>query len=356
MSLPTRRSDFMSEEHTKKQQSCILFQSRNKSITLIDIPRSLEESQVLPGQFIDRRIRSGTTISAPLPIPEPKDVEARQMALPPAAALRELMTGAVVASALEELKSSYSGPLCLPRVAEEPTVPDVDKVSQETSRSHFIPDKSHYLHGSIEGFREEFMSTASTFNLIVLDPPWPNRSARRKKGGYTTAFSLEATHQLLSRIPVSSHLASDGYVAIWVTNKHNLTEMLTSPNGIFGLWGLEMISEWVWLKVTSTGEPIFDLNSYWRKPWERLLIARRKGSPSKGLEERRVLIAVPDVHSRKPNLRCLFDELLPPDPRCLEVFARNLTAGWWSWGDEILKYQSIDSWVASQSETPASSN
>ncbi len=58
------------------------------------------------------------------------------------------------------------------------------------------------------------------------------------------------------------------------------------------------------------------------------------------------LSAVPDVHSRKPNLRQLFDEILPPGYAALEVFARNLTAGWWSWGDDVLHFQHTSHWVS----------
>jgi N6-adenosine-specific RNA methylase IME4 len=51
------------------------------------------------------------------------------------------------------------------------------------------------------------------------------------------------------------------------------------------------------------------------------------------------------VHSRKPNLRGLFEELLPERYEALEVFARNLTAGWWAWGDEVLLFQKRECWV-----------
>jgi len=30
---------------------------------------------------------------------------------------------------------------------------------------------------------------------------------------------------------------------------------------------------------------------------------------------------------------------LPENPQCLELFARNLTPGWTSWGNEVLNFQ-----------------
>lgn len=64
--------------------------------------------------------------------------------------------------------------------------------------------------------------------------------------------------------------------------------------------------------------------------------------------KRRVVIAVPDLHSRKPCLKQLFEQILfgrqvesidEKTTPVLELFARYMVAGWMSWGDEALKYQ-----------------
>jgi N6-adenosine-specific RNA methylase IME4 len=221
-----------------------------------------------------------------------------------------------------------------------------------TIPGYFIPQNSVHLHGSIQDLRDQFLATAPVFDIIVLDPPWPNKSAKRKQtGGYATAAGgWRATRDLLSLVPVPTRLAPDGLVAVWVTNKHALVEMLTAPaGGVLDTWGLELVAEWIWLKVTAKGEPMVGVDSCWRKPWERLLIARRKGGSGSGrvrLEgARRVLIGVPDLHSRKPNLRPLLDDVLPSGYKALEVFARNLTAGWWGWGDEVLRFQELSHWA-----------
>ena len=155
---------------------------------------------------------------------------------------------------------------------------------------------------------------------------------------------MEEARDLLAQIPVAAHLKQDGLVAIWITNKAAVTDLLTSPRGMLAQWGLEPIGEWIWLKITSAGEPISDVGSAWRKPWERLLIARKTGSRTSLLSNRRVILGVPDVHSRKPSLRGLFEDILPRDYVGLEVFARNLTAGWWSWGNEVLFFQQGHHW------------
>lgn len=496
--------------------SSILFESLDKSVVVMDIPRSIEEAQVLPGKATDKRRRQRRLVSArpvekPWPTPEPRDGggDGITMSMSHSAAIAELMTLGTVRAALDTVRSSYAGPWCLPRVVlgdstgddggdgnsgneddggndrpekkrkrhlpsskteeegkedadldiavsssesvrkgqqippppsqqEQHTNAAVNASSPSTSNPSlppsltpqsppppqhqdrfFIPEQSHPLLGTISAQRSTFLATAPAFDLIVLDPPWPSRSARRKRknnhnhshnhnssspdsnSGYATVRDMQDARALLSQIPIAAHLKPDGLVAIWITNKAAVGDLLFAPStsrssGGSGvaisqpppapLWGdfLEPIGEWIWLKVTAgTGEPVVDPEARWRKPWERLVIARRRGSrvrlcgadsgsnnrsssssntrnssgsssgasalssSSSSSSQRRVILAVPDVHSRKPNLRGLFAGLnvLPEGYAGLEVFARNLTAGWWGWGDEVLRFQERRHWV-----------
>ncbi|KAK2052258.1 MT-A70-domain-containing protein [Colletotrichum caudatum] len=348
----------------------ILFQNEDRSVVLVDIPASLEEGQFLPDSGAgttgpQRRLLSVEPIATPFCVPEPRDPATNNQT--PAGQLADLMIEAAARSALDTLAKGHSAPFCLPRVIgggggsgatsasecgkmslhDHPARQD-DVGDTAAATAHFIPEKSAYLSGSIQETREAFLSTAPRFDLIVLDPPWPNKSARRKKrktGGYSTAYGLEETRALLDHIPVAGHLAEGGLVAIWVTNKATLVDLLTSPRGgVLAGWGLEVAAEWVWVKLTAGGEPVSDPGSVWRKPWERLIVARRRGDGGRKVPQR-VVAAVPDVHSRKPNLRRLFEDQLPRGYLGLEVFARNLTAGWWGWGDEVLRFQEPRHWI-----------
>ncbi|KAH7319913.1 MT-A70 family [Stachybotrys elegans] len=320
--------------------SSVLFQNQDKTIVVLDIPRTLEEAQsyTAGGQLepLERRIYSVEPFSSPFVTPEPKDGSSAHWGQSPASQIADLMTSAAVQSALQQLSSQYHGPYCHARLtAPEPPA---------TTSGSFIPKDSHFLHGSIQDMRQEFVDTAPKFDIIVLDPPWPNRSARRSKK-YTTAVNKTEMLDLLSLIPVSSHLATDGLVAIWVTNASSVLDLMTSPTGILSSWGLELVTEWTWVKVTAAGEPLYPVDSQWRKPWEKLLVAKRKGSRPPSSLRPTTIIAVPDLHSRKPNLRGLFQDVLGRDLTGLEVFARNLTAGWWSWGDEVLHFQDDQHWL-----------
>ncbi|EHK48181.1 hypothetical protein TRIATDRAFT_272036 [Trichoderma atroviride IMI 206040] len=347
--------------------SSILFHAGN--VVLLDIPRSLEEAQVPPGLPPSARIVSGAPPLKPFTTPEPRDgatadhwLRSSQSA---GAHIADLMAAAAVQSALDQLHSRYAGLFCLPRLCNAPdglipqdfndrkidtggTTSADTATSTATSAMDAIrtPPRAEYLHGSIRHLRQTFIDRAPQFRLMVFDPPWPNRSARRKKAGsYNTASNLSEIQKLLSSIPVASHLASDGLVAMWITNKSSVLDLVTSSKGLFASWGLELVTQWTWLKITSLGEPLFDIESTWRKPWETLLIAKRISAKAPETLKPRVILAVPDVHSRKPNLRRLFEEYLGQDYTALEVFARNLTSGWWSWGDQVLQFQAPEHWV-----------
>ncbi|OAA77005.1 MT-A70 family [Akanthomyces lecanii RCEF 1005] len=335
--------------------SSVLYRSPDSATVILDIPRSLEESQVLPGEehSAQCRIYSSVAPTAPFELPEPAHGLEPDATASPASQIATLMTAESLRSVLEVLSQDYTGAYCLPRqIAPESSPSSSPSLQTEEDSEPCNPPDANHLHGSIYNTAQAFLQRAPKFNLIVLDPPWPNRSARRKTtaaAGYKTASSLSSIRALLCAIPVRAHLHDDGLVAVWITNKPRIVYLLTAPGGVFEEWGLEFVAEWTWLKVTANGRPLFPLAAAWRRPWEKLLVAKRKGQAAPRRLAPKTIVAVPDLHSRKPNLRGLFGDILGPGYSGLEVFARGLTAGWWSWGDEVLKFQQPQHWHTKQS-------
>ncbi|PYI02555.1 MT-A70-domain-containing protein [Aspergillus sclerotiicarbonarius CBS 121057] len=265
-----------------------------------------------------------------------------------------------------------------------------DKQRSEQERpyhyhSFYVPPLSHFLRCRIpisENITQldpiPGLPSGQKFNLIFLDPPWTNRSVRRS-GHYQTLSYLDwelLTRRIcdilqvhLQEDPTSSADASDrggtgknlqtdvqsSMAAIWITNSPKARK--AAYDAMQGA-GLVVCEEWVWLKTTTDGTPITALGGLWRKPYEILVIGKRAhpyAPPTSGDGEsitRRVIAAVPDVHSRKPNLKELFERMffssLAGDRvpySALEVFARNLTAGWWACGDDVLRFNSEEWWV-----------
>ncbi|KAF2239016.1 MT-A70-domain-containing protein [Viridothelium virens] len=231
------------------------------------------------------------------------------------------------------------------------------EANSSSSRFRFhIPGKSTFMLGNCanaSAFRESvrYMSqeydTCRTFDFILLDPPWPNRSVKRSRT-YITERDMRGVKQMLFRMDVDSYMAPGSIVGVWITNKSTVRDLVLGKGGLFEAWNVSPKEEWLWTKTTTKGEPVTSLQGLWRKPYEVLLLGQRPSDPfqvarpSDGFEDvkRRVIIAVPDLHSRKPCLKKLIEPMMrdPASYCALEIFARYLVAGWWSWGDEVLKF------------------
>lgn len=233
----------------------------------------------------------------------------------------------------------------------------------DTKHKFRIPPLSTFILSSIENSLETLKSAAMTslcddslsantgqFDFILADPPWANRSVRRAKK-YKTSENHQIDPWELVQMVLGQHLNPGGLVGIWITNKPDSRKKVRTA---FKTWGIQLVEEWVWVKTTIQGEPVTELDGLWRKPYEILLLGRKSYIPrhevsgsEQSVVNKRIICGVPDLHSRKPSLKELIEPLMPDplDYRALEVFARNLTAGWWTWGDEVLKFNWEGNWV-----------
>lgn len=204
------------------------------------------------------------------------------------------------------------------------------------ARCVFIWSDIHFGLNIIQNF-ERTIESDLRFDIILLDPPWSNRSVRNARS-YST-INEQASDPFVDALKlVQKYHATAGRVALWITNKPAIRQrVLASMTALSFL----LVEEWIWVKITSEGEPVTPLDGVWRKPYEILLLFQHAIVTSS--VTRRLLFAVPDVHSRKPNLRVLFGRLFDPS-RVLELFARNLTSDWWCLGDEVLKFQECKLW------------
>jgi N6-adenosine-specific RNA methylase IME4 len=380
----------------------ILFQNHDQTVILLDLPRSLEYAQSSHLQ-----IRSVKARSQPYPSVEPKTPSSTDTSNQ-RTEITQLEQDIV--AALDEIRASFAPTTqqwCCPRferIAVDTVRRDVDSGPGKTEglqvsgrcctikppiilshlsdhnayRSMFdmmdsvvcnpvsftsvlvgvteyrIPPRSAFIWSTIHDGWQAFHAACplllsqdsspicqGQFDIVLMDPPWQNRSARRKR-----SYATDENHQdstFLSTVPIlKHHLSARGLVAIWVTNKDTLKEDVLKALRPFGL---RLQQDWTWVKVTSTGQPVTDLGGTWRKPYERLLIFGHADVPP----SRKIIVAVPDIHSRKPSLKHLFDQLLPPEPRVLELFARSCTTGWWSWGDQVLSFQNAKDWRCGES-------
>jgi len=259
-----------------------------------------------------------------------------------------------------ELRTDFPSPRAVQNVVVRNPRPDTSLIFLHGVGAFWVPPHATFIQSTIESGWEAFASGSRVlalrtpnfqlFDLIMMDPPWSNRSARRSRH-YNTAES-QKTDPFDAAVQIArNHLTSHGIVAVWITNRAAIRKTVLDT---FRALDFQLYQEWVWVKITAEGDPVVQLDGIWRRPYEICLLFQNRncqGQCSDNKSEsvvRRVLAAVPDLHSRKPNLKCLLEQHLPIPPHyeALELFARSLTAGWWSWGDEVLKFQHESQWAS----------
>ncbi|RUS18886.1 MT-A70-domain-containing protein [Endogone sp. FLAS-F59071] len=211
---------------------------------------------------------------------------------------------------------------------------------------YLIPPRASSLISDISGISSLLGHARQLggYDLIVIDPPWPNKSATRSSHYATqdiySLFQLPIPALLRT---VDTDTRSPPLIAVWITNKPKFRKFVTDK--LFPAWGCEAVAEWYWVKMTTRCEPVIPLDSPHRKPYEPLIIGRPKLPPTahllpNAIPTHKAIVSVPcKRHSRKPPLGDVLSLWLPQDPQCLELFARCLSPGWTSWGNECLKFQ-----------------
>nr|XP_012227080.1 PREDICTED: methyltransferase-like protein 4 isoform X2 [Linepithema humile] len=208
-------------------------------------------------------------------------------------------------------------------------------ISEAHNKKYVFPKKCTFYCYDVRDM-EKKIELNNQYDFILLDPPWWNKSIRRKKINYKMMYNEE-----LVKIPIKRLLHSNGILAIWCTNSSNHLNSIF--NEIFPSWGITYRAKWYWIKVTQAGDTICNFNSApGKQPYELLILGSALDKGRVNIPDGKLMISVPSaVHSHKPPLTEIIKEYLPSEPKCLEIFARYLLPGWTSWGLEILKFQHL---------------
>ncbi|XP_056603026.1 N(6)-adenine-specific methyltransferase METTL4 [Triplophysa dalaica] len=218
------------------------------------------------------------------------------------------------------------------------------------SERYLLPPRSHFLMSDITHIHP-LVNNGDKYDLIVLDPPWENKSVKR-----SNRYSSLASSQI-KQLPVPALSSPGCAVVTWVTNRAQHRRFVREE--LYPHWGVEVIAEWFWVKVTRMGEFVFPLDSQHKKPYEVLVLGRYRTedavrtSAQEEIPRQRLLLSVPSIlHSHKPSLSAVLKPYIGSDPKCLELFARSLQSDWTSWGNEVIKFQHSDYFSRQRVEDP----
>jgi len=183
------------------------------------------------------------------------------------------------------------------------------------------------------------------FNVIIADPPWKfddKLTMSSVKRGAESQYKGVLSVDDIVNIDVQSIVGDWGVLALWVPSS-----MLSDGLRTMTSWGFRQTTTYVWGKTTKSGKIEFGMGRMFRGSHEIALIGTC-GKPYANLQNKsqRSLIvdedlqsdfelALNEMHSKKPqNLHNSFN-LMFPDAKKLELFARRHTEGWTCTGNEL---------------------
>lgn len=183
--------------------------------------------------------------------------------------------------------------------------------------------KSHILRPSgkdIVDSLAELKREGVRFGTIYADPPWAynNEATRGAATDHYPTMSVEA----LCQLPVAELAATDCHLHLWTTNA-----FLFDSLRVLEAWGFEYKSACIWVK------PQMGLGNYWRVSHEFCLLGVRGSAPFASHDLMSWFQADRLAHSEKPPEMRARIEAVSQAPY-LELFARRLTPGWTSLGNE----------------------
>jgi len=171
------------------------------------------------------------------------------------------------------------------------------------------------------------------YNVILADPPWNFKHYSDKGKGKAADNHYKCQNlQEIKDLPIED-LADDNCVLfMWVTYP-----FLQKSFEVIKAWGFTYKTVgFTWVKRNKKANSWFWGMGYWTRSNAEICIIATKGSITRQSSSVHQIIDSPiEQHSKKPDIvRDKIVELVGDIPR-IELFARNKTKGWDSWGNEI---------------------
>lgn len=174
------------------------------------------------------------------------------------------------------------------------------------------------------------------YNIIYADPPWHYSSdPNSKRGIWGLANKQYSTMNIeeLKKLPVNTIADDNCILFMWATFP-NLQQALD----LIKAWGfIYKTVAFTWVKQNNGGTEIkkYGLGWYTRSNAEIVLLGRKGKFDRKSASVKQIILSPIQGHSKKPDeTRDRILELCGDIPR-IELFARQQTEGWDTWGNEV---------------------
>ena len=171
------------------------------------------------------------------------------------------------------------------------------------------------------------------YGIIYADPPWHYR-VYSKKGAGRSAESHYPTMTIeeIQALPVSELADKDCALFMWIT-----FPLLKESLSVLSAWGFKFKTiAFVWIKQNRKSDSQFWGMGYRTRANDEFCVLATKGKPKRMAKNvHQVIVSHIEEHSKKPDeARRRIVRLMGDLPR-IELFARQKSAGWDVWGNEV---------------------
>lgn len=186
----------------------------------------------------------------------------------------------------------------------------------------------------VETFNEpQLPDTNKKYNIIYADPPWNFKHYSDKgKGRSPENHYMCQNLNDIKKLPISDLADKNCVLFMWVT-----FPFLEKGMEVLKAWGFEYKTVgFTWVKKNKKADTWFwGMGYYTRSNAEICIIATKGSIPRQSSSVHQIIDTPIEGHSKKPDVtRERIVELCGDIPR-IELFAREKTDGWDSWGNEV---------------------
>tara|TARA_B100001094_G_scaffold104252_1_gene100539 strand:- start:429 stop:989 length:561 start_codon:yes stop_codon:yes gene_type:complete len=168
------------------------------------------------------------------------------------------------------------------------------------------------------------------YNIIYADPPWQyKRNGNHSAESKYNVMSLDAIKDL----PVNNIAEDNSHLYMWVTNP-----FISEGLEVCKSWGFEYKTLLTWVKTYKDGSPIMGMGYYFRGATEHIIFGVKGKKLCQNKNTKNIFFNKQREHSRKPDFVKDMIVKCSGDFSRLELFAREESENWDSWGNDTQKF------------------
>lgn len=192
---------------------------------------------------------------------------------------------------------------------------------------------SFLIYKEVDNIVVDIYNTDKKYNIIYADPPWKYNTWRDGEGTAENHYKTMKVEEIINMKDTIKRISEkDCILFIWITFPCLLD-------------GIKVIKEWGfkyktcgfnWIKRNKVSDTWFFGLGHWTRANSEICLLATKGTiKRKSNKVSQVIDTHIEEHSKKPAIvRDKITELVGDLPR-IELFARQTSEGWDSWGDEV---------------------